>query len=64
MRYSPYSVGDMTATFNLLLVGLAGLTIGWVLALRALSEISAWGPLAGVAFLGLVIWGLIKASEP
>lgn len=54
----------MTATFNLLLVSLAGLIIGWILALRALAEISAWGPLAGVAFLGLVIWGLIKASEP
>ncbi|MGQ0548899.1 MAG: hypothetical protein ACT4PY_04430 [Armatimonadota bacterium] len=54
----------MTATLNLLLVSLAGLIIGWILALRALAEISAWGPLAGVAFLGLVIWGLIKASEP
>lgn len=54
----------MTATFNVLLVSLAGLIIGWILALRALADISAWGPLAGVAFLSLVIWGLIKASEP
>ena len=54
----------MTATFNLLLVSLAGLIIGWVLALRALADLSAWGPFAGVAFLSLVIWGLIRASEP
>lgn len=54
----------MTATFNLLLVSLAGLIIGWVLALRALADLNAWGPFAGVVFLSLVIWGLIKASEP
>lgn len=54
----------MTATFNLLMVSLAGLVIGWILALRALAEINAWGPLAGVAFLVLVIWGLIRGSEP
>lgn len=54
----------MVATVNLLLVSLAGLVIGWVLALRALTEVSTWGPMAGVGFLSLVIWGLIKASEP
>lgn len=54
----------MTATFNMLLVSLAGLVIGWILAMRALAELTAWGPLAGVAFLGMVIWGLIKASQP
>ncbi len=54
----------MTATFNLLLVSLAGLIIGWILALRALADLSAWGPFAGVAFLSLVVWGLMKASQP
>ncbi len=54
----------MTATFNLLMLSLAGLTIGWILALRALAEISPLGPLAGVVFLSLVIWGLIQGSEP
>ncbi len=54
----------MTATFNLLMLSLAGLTIGWILAMRALAEISPLGPLAGVVFLSLVIWGLIQGSEP
>ncbi|MDR7482006.1 MAG: hypothetical protein QN183_08195 [Armatimonadota bacterium] len=53
----------MTATYNLLLISLAGMAIGWILALRALTELGPWGPLAGLAFLGLVIAGLIRAAE-
>lgn len=53
----------MAATYNVLLVGLAGMAIGWILALRALTELGPWGPLAGLAFLGLVIVGLIRAAD-
>ena len=53
----------MTATLNMLFVTLAGLTIGWILALRALADMSVWGPILAAGFLCLVIWGLIRASE-
>ena len=53
----------MTATINYLMLSLAGLTIGWILAFRALAEMSAWGPLAGVVFLTMVILGLIRATR-
>ena len=53
----------MTTTINTLLVSLTGLTIGWILALRALAEISPLGPLVGVAFLCMVVWGLIRATK-
>ena len=54
----------MTATINLWVVSLVGLTIGWILALRALGDLSPFGPLAGIAFLVLVIWGLIRSTKP
>ena len=53
----------MTTTINTLLVSLTGLTIGWILALRALADISPLGPLVGVAFLCMVVWGLIRATK-
>jgi hypothetical protein len=53
----------MTATINMLVVSLAVLTIGWILALRALSDLSPLGPLVGVMFLAMVVWGLIRATK-
>lgn len=53
----------MTMTLYYLLVCLAGLAIGWILALRALSDMSPWGPIGGVVFLTLVVWSLTKASR-
>ncbi|MCL6552233.1 MAG: hypothetical protein K6W08_03800 [Firmicutes bacterium] len=53
----------MATTHNLLLISLAGMAIGWILALRALTELGPWGPLVGLAFLGLVIVGLIRAAD-
>jgi len=53
----------MTMTLNYLLVSLAGLAIGWILALRALSDMSPWAAVGGVVFLGLVLWGLVKAAR-
>ena len=58
-----YLVVLMTMTLNYLLVCLAGLATGWILALRALTDMSPWGPVAGLVFLGLVVFGLIKASR-
>jgi hypothetical protein len=48
---------------NLLFIGLAGLTIGWILAFRALGAISPWGPVAGALFLSLVTAGVFKAAR-
>lgn len=53
----------MATTHPLLLVSLAGMAIGWLMALRALTELGFWGPVAGLAFLGLVLAGLIRAAE-
>lgn len=53
----------MTATINLLIVGLAGLAIGWVLALRALADLGPQGLLAGVGFLAMVIWALVRSTR-
>jgi len=61
MRHS--LVTAMTATINMWIVSLAGLTIGWILALRALGDLSPFGPLAGTGFLVLVIWGLIRSTK-
>ncbi len=58
-----YLVVTMAATLNYLLVSLAGLAIGWILAVRALAEMSPVGPLVAVGFLALVVWGLIKAAR-
>ncbi len=53
----------MTTTTNMLFMSLAGLAIGWILALRALAEISPLAPLVGVAFLCMVARGLIRATQ-
>lgn len=53
----------MTATINLWVVSLVGLTIGWIFALRALGDLSPFAPLAGVGFLVLVIWGLVRSTK-
>lgn len=50
-------------TLNYLLMSLTGLAIGWILALRALSDMSPWAPIGGVLFLGLVVLALIKAAQ-
>ena len=53
----------MTATINLWVVSLVGLTIGWIFALRALGDLNPFGPLVGVGFLVLVIWGLVRSTK-
>ncbi len=53
----------MTFTVPRLMLGLTGLAIGWVLALRALSQVGTWMALTGVAFLLLVALALIRAAR-
>lgn len=53
----------MTAMHNRLLLGLATMMVGWLLALRALTEFGAWGPIAGLAFLMSVGWGILRAAR-
>jgi hypothetical protein len=53
----------MPATANLLIIGLAGVAIGWILALRALADLGPLGWLAGLGFLAMVIWGLARSTK-
>lgn len=53
----------MTATINLLIVGLTALAIGWGLALRALADLGPLGFVAGVGFLATVVWGLARSTR-
>jgi hypothetical protein len=53
----------MTAVSNVLLVGLAGLILGWAFALRALAEISPWGPLVGMVLLSMAAVGVLRAAR-
>jgi putative Mn2+ efflux pump MntP len=53
----------LTTTNNRLLFSLATMLAGWVLALRALSQIGPWASLAGVAFLAVVGVGLVRAAR-
>lgn len=53
----------MTATHNWLLVSLATMLVGWLLAFRALYQLGAWGPIAGLAFLMSVGWGISRMAR-
>ncbi len=53
----------MTSTINGLVISLVGLAVGWILALRALSQMGVLVALTGVAFLALVTLGLIRAAR-
>lgn len=53
----------MTSTVHRLTISLIGLAIGWVLALKALSHLGAWVALSAVAFLALIVLGLIRAAR-
>ncbi|MDQ7840274.1 MAG: hypothetical protein RDU83_04510 [bacterium] len=53
----------MTSTVHGLLISLIGLAIGWVLAVRALSQAGPWVALTAVAFLALIALGLIRAAR-
>ena len=53
----------MTATHNWLLVSLTGFTFGWVLALRALSQLGALETMLGVTFLTIVAWSLFRSAR-
>jgi hypothetical protein len=51
------------SSHNWLLASLAGFTICWVLALRALSQLGALEMMLGVTFLTIVAWGLSRAAR-
>ncbi len=53
----------MTATYHWLSVSLTGFTIGWVLALRALSQLGALETMLGATFLTMVAWGLFRSAR-
>lgn len=53
----------MTSTVHRLLISLVGLAIGWILALRALNQVGTWVALSAVAFLALIVLGLIRAAR-
>jgi fucose permease len=53
----------MTSTHTRLLLGLASMALGWLLAFRALHLLGAWGLLAGLAFLLAVGWGILRAAR-
>lgn len=53
----------MTSTINRLMISLVGLAVGWTLALRALDQMGPWVALTGVAFLALIVLGLIRAAR-
>lgn len=57
------SGGEMTSTVHRLLISLVGLAIGWILALRALNQVGTWVALSAVAFLALIVLGLIRAAR-
>jgi putative Mn2+ efflux pump MntP len=50
-------------TYNRLLIGLAMMMTGWVLALHALHQVSVWATLVGIAFLTLVGLGVARAAR-
>ncbi len=53
----------MTAAHQRLLVGFATMAVGWAFALRALSQITPWASLAGIALLILLGWGVLRAAR-
>ncbi len=53
----------MSLYARLVLVSLAGMIVGWALALRALAQVSFWAALAGMGLLGLVAWGVTRAAR-
>lgn len=53
----------MTSTVHRLVISLVGLAIGWILALQALSQVGTWVALTAVAFLALIVLGLIRAAR-
>lgn len=53
----------MTAMHTRLLLGLATMMVGWLLAFRALHQLGAWGPLSGLAFLMAVGWGISRMAR-
>ena len=53
----------MTATHNRLFISLMGLAIGWVLALRALSQLGQLETMLGLTFLTVVAWGVFRAAR-
>jgi hypothetical protein len=53
----------MTVMHTRLLLGLATMMVGWLLAFRALYQLGAWGPLVGLAFLMSVGWGILRAAR-
>jgi len=44
-------------------LSLAAMVVGWALALRALSLLSAWAPAVGLGFLALVGWGVVRLAR-
>ncbi len=53
----------MNARHNWLFLSLAGFAIGWILALRALSQIGVLEMTVGVTFLTIVAWRLYRAAS-
>ncbi|MDR7521539.1 MAG: hypothetical protein QN168_03650 [Armatimonadota bacterium] len=53
----------MTAAHNSLFMSLAGFGVGWILALRALSQIGLLETMLGVTFLVLVAWALFRSAR-
>jgi len=53
----------MASTVHGLVISLIGLAIGWILALRALSQIGTLVALAAAAFLAVIALGLIRAAR-
>jgi|GEM_PF-3548872 len=53
----------MTTTHNWLLISLTGFTIGWVLALRALSQLGQLEGMLGITFLTMVAWGVFRSAR-
>jgi hypothetical protein len=53
----------MTAAHHWLFVSLAGFAIGWILALRALSQIGALEMMLAVTFLSMIAWGVYRAAN-
>ncbi|MDR7543105.1 MAG: hypothetical protein QN120_02505 [Armatimonadota bacterium] len=48
---------------QLLAVSLVVMALGWALALRALALLHAWAPAAGLGFLALVGWGVVRLAR-
>jgi hypothetical protein len=53
----------MVAAHNRVLIAVSTLIVVWLLALRALTDLSAWAMLAGVVFLTIVGVSVLKASR-